>query len=850
MKVLAQAVNSKRTKLLINLFFKMKTKYILGALCLPAVFTACTNEEFLTENENQLAGKEAVNMVLAANYGAEDQADTRMVNNNGTFLWDNTDVLGATYLINSTSENKIYSNNKFVNTLTEASAQADFTTDATTVVGEYLFYYPYSTKMTNDLSGVQYSLAEPQEYDPTGEKMMKNNFMIAPKITVDGNEPGELTLPITMRSIYGYGTLNLKLAQTLTSNYVPVSELYVQKVIVKYSSNVEKNGVINVATVPAVDLSAENLKELSEDEDGDYYGMTDKEITTALLTAADYNLTARNAENDTYANGSILDLTAAKASNPSNKISQVSISCLSDENPQGIRVTKDGGFSTRVLLPTTAQGGATVDITVYTNKGKFEAAQQTGARIKPNHTINLANINREINKESVMTITSLVDNNAIVAISEEDFIASMQGVGSAVSVEVGDFDLTAAAVAAIPSTTRVTFNSDVKFNGDMTLKNIAFTKGVILKAGNITIDKTVAFSNNQKVSVEGANVTMDNTGAGSLETVVNSGSLTLVDGVNINSYIDVLGGTVNLGANAQTKATPKGISAHLRKVDGGIVNINVPYTSNWNVSVGATKASTLNVNADVTLASSKTITIEAKGIVNNNAELTVATNAGTINNDGTLTVTTNNGTINQMNKNAVIANCTTNNSKIVTVAYSQTTVGTNDGEIVYVDNARIKTTSGNGNVTYVTDAANDANFGSLSSAITKVIFTGNFTYSSSKTLPTAVKALEFQGNLTLSKDWSMSNVTAIAFTGATANITGDNKKITGSFTLTVGVDADQAAGIAAVATDLYIGPNVTITKLTADPDLNGGARVWNDGTVKGSGTYSGNGWSGNAIVQG
>ena len=182
----------------------MKTKFILSAMCLPMAFAACTNEEVYVEDQNTLEGAPVVDLKVSATYGAENVL-SRMVNNNGTFLWEGTDVLGAVKY----DANGIYSNNKFVNSLTEASASADFTTEATTVKGNYMFYYPYNTAITTSLSGITYSVPEPQVYDPTGEKMMDNNFMISPNVIVDGNEPGELTLPLTMRSIYGYGKLDI-----------------------------------------------------------------------------------------------------------------------------------------------------------------------------------------------------------------------------------------------------------------------------------------------------------------------------------------------------------------------------------------------------------------------------------------------------------------------------------------------------------------------------------------------------------------------------------------------------------------------------------------------------------------
>lgn len=615
----------------------MRTKYILGALCLPGIFAACTNEDFLTENENQLAGKETVKMVLSANYGTDGQADTKMVNQNGTFLWDNTDELGATLL--AASGNAIYSNNKFVNTLTEPQQTGvDFTTNATTVVGNYLFYYPYSTKMTTNLDGVQYSLKEPQVYDPTGEEMMKNNFMIAPKVEVDGSEPGTLTLPITMRSIYGYGLLNLAIAQD-NPNY---TELYVQKVIIEYTSNVYKDGYINMANVPAVDLTADNLEGLAENEK--YEGMSTAEIRKALLEAADLELTARELDDagkdKGYAAGTILGLTAQNGSN--GFISQVSISCLSDENPNGIKVTKDGGFSTRVLLPTTGDAGAGVTVTVYTNKGSFEVLDEpSGMRIKPGHTINLANINRTDNGKEVFTLSGEADEvTAINAISEADFIQSMKAVsGASVNVSVGNFELTAAAINAIPSGVTVDFDNEdaITFNGNMTLKKMTFDGPVKLKGGDITVNDDVELIEANTITIDGANVVMNAGGASNLTTTVNSGTLTVTD--SFTSNIDVNGGTVNLGKAKATAA----INTYLRYVNKGTVNVNGPINNGGvAIIVGSSNGdeATLNVNANVTASAG--ITVNKGGKVVNNATLTIASNKGTINAEaGNLTVTTN-----------------------------------------------------------------------------------------------------------------------------------------------------------------------------------------------------------------
>lgn len=817
----------------------MKAKYILTALCLPALFAACSEEEFAVENG--IEGKATVNLRLSATYGSEDDADTKMVNQDGTFLWDKTDVLGACLLDvtnNNVNSNSIYSNNKFVNNLTSPSTKADFTTDATTVVGDYMFYYKYDTKMTNDLSGIGYSLKEPQEYDPTGEKMMKNNFMISPRIKVDGNEPGGLTLPLTMRSIYAYGTLNLKLAEVVNINNVAspsTTSVNVQKIIISYTSNVEKNGIINMTKMTgelAVNLSASYLKSLREGDNAKYKGKTDAELTTILLADADKKLTAQS---DNYTGGTILDLTTYRSGKTSDMIEQVSISCISDATPNGVALSKTGTFSTRVLLPTTAQDGTAVEVKVYTDKGVYTESMN-GKRIKAGHTVNLANINRD-GVETALTMGNFIPSSDVNAISEADFIASMAqfaGQGEkTVSVAVGDFELTPAAIAAIPSTVTVNFTSDAKFKGDMTLKKmtLAASKSYKLNGGNVTIDPSVTFGNGAKVEIaEGTTVSVK-------EQTTTPG----------NAQYEVKGGTLTINnVNAQGKAVATQMNSI--KVNKGVVNVSTPVDASLTLTEGI-----VNNNATISAIAS----IGAKGTLENKGTVTTVTaNSGVINNYGTLTtVTTNSKTINQKDRAAVITNCATNEGTIVTVAYSQTTVGTNNGEIVFVEGARIKTTDGSGDVTYNAPADMKAtDFSDLSAAITKIVFGSDFTYNhgtnevSMAALPDKVTKLVFHGNLTLGQNWNASNVTEISFVGATANVSG-KKTFTGNttaFTLTVGVAANQSAGVEAVATDLYIAPSTTITKLTAAPTIQGGARVWNDGIVKGT-TDAGAGWSGNAI---
>lgn len=822
----------------------MKTKLILTAMCLPLAFAACTNEELFVENQNALEDKPVVDFKVAATYGA-DGAESRMVNNNGTFLWDNTDVLGAVW----NESTKIYSNNKFVNTLTAASASADFTTQATTVVGNYVFYYPYTTKLTNDLSkGIIYSLPEPQEYDPTGEKMMDNNFMISPNVKVDGNEPGELSLPLTMRSIYGYGLLNLTLPEVLVVDGSNVHSVKIQKIIIEYASNVYKNGCVNIANVPTVNLNANYIASLINGTKANptnleksCKGKTEAEVRAILFNAADVALTAQNS---VYANGTILNLTSG-----TEFIQQVSITCVSDENPTGVTLSKNETFTTRVLLPTTANAGAAVTIKVYTDKGVYEETT-ADARIKPNHTANLADLNRTSGETVIKMRGFSPVGNEIYAVSEADFIASIkQYKNTTVKVHVGDFSLTPAAIAAIPSTVTTNFQTSVTFEGDMTLKNMSF-KNIVLKSGTIKLtDKVSGVTTSSElypgvmvnapavINVKGANVEVTRAIAGKPIVNVKSGSF------KVNAT----------DANTGNPATT--VLQHISVgTDGGSTSATLNVARQMN-------ASNVEIYKNSVLNNASTITNDVQGLViyggataNNTGTMSNILNQGTLNNSGTIASGKNSGTINQMTENAKITLDSNYEGAVInTVAYSETTVTDNEGDINFVADARVKA---NGDVTYQAPANIKAvDFYQLPTAITKIVFGSDFDYTWTKStsvtdakqagavLPANVKTLQFKGSLKLSKSWELNEGSTIDFIGAKANITGAN---TLSNVKTIKAGLSKITGVRdAVPTKLYISTN-TVVKTISNIILSGGATVWNDGVVYG--TASNEKWGGNDII--
>ena len=795
----------------------MKTKFILTAMCLPLAFAACTNEDVLVENQNALENNEVVKFKLSATYGT-DGAESRMVNNNGTFLWEGTDVLGA--VMNFDGENRNYSNNKFINTLTEPSSVVDFTTQSTTMVGDYLFYYPYSTKMTSEVVGVQYSLVEPQVYDPTGEEMMNNNFMITPNIKVDGNEPGELTLPITLRSIYGYGQLNLKIADNaLMGGTTYVNNANIQKIIITYNSLIEKDGIINVDELPLADLSSDHLAELSEAEapftnddiltaaeEEALVGKTEAEIRAAILDKADKMITAR-------VDGDINWKSVTTHKGTSNLIKSVAINCISEENPNGIALAKGGQFSTRVLLP--AATSQTVKVDVYTDKGVVNLSTYA-LEVKPGHkTVLGTSKNNDV--LSMATFTPLTE---ISVISEADFIASMaQFIGTELTelgVKVnGDFVLTPAAVAAIPEDLVLDFKNEIAFEGDMTLKDMKFTT-VNLKGGKINLGENITATT---VDVEGAEA-----------TIVAAGTYT---------NIDIYSGSLNVAAvdeDGEAVETTVG-TVRVSKVD----------------DEGEHVASTLNITNDLkayvvvfadgvanNAANLKSIQVKKGAVLNNTGVITtkLEVNAGgEVNNAGTIKDGTNGGLITLQTKGLIEK--ITNNAKIVTVPNSEVTAtnGTN-AEVVYTVGSRVYATGGH--VTYEAEAGKSFDcVKSLNDCVTKILFTGDVSYactadfSITDAVHKRVDTYEFKGNLTITgeKTLTLRTGSEFIFTGE-ASVVTSSAQVMNLAKLTVGIDDDPST----TEVDESVKTNVTIVKNTKmgaikEVFIAEGAQVWNEGTL-------------------
>lgn len=185
----------------------MKTKHFLMALALPAVFAACTADDFVTgqpENPN-LANRTVVGNI---SFVSPDVANTRLIWDNG-LKWTETDKLGAALMDqtngqsdadptkNYTIVDKLYSNYRYdyVNG-SFVNGNAQF------VEGNYFVYAQYNAEQTR--TGLAYSIPTNQEDGIDGRDSWYKNQMWLDHIFVKQGDKNVEVNPIAVFPVVAF----------------------------------------------------------------------------------------------------------------------------------------------------------------------------------------------------------------------------------------------------------------------------------------------------------------------------------------------------------------------------------------------------------------------------------------------------------------------------------------------------------------------------------------------------------------------------------------------------------------------------------------------------------------------
>ncbi|WP_277123045.1 hypothetical protein [Bacteroides ndongoniae] len=300
----------------------MKRKYFLAFMVLPALFAACTNDDFdqmqtsVIESNAVLQDRAKGFVTLDATKGSIG-ADTRVVggmteNGGIDWYWEGPDdKLGAVVVdygdemgtdgeheIVDLDKNSAYAitNYRFEPNITEKSQGANFSTPSAVVSGAYLFYNKYDGKNTarrvisheiDRLIDVSEGTEAGLEQVGTNTELGGQNFFISPIVDLAVADGQEIAKPLNLTSVYHI--LNFKLKTELDAKYYQNGGFKIHKIVLTpMENNKEFNTklTINPAAIATIQKNLrsipENAKYFKANGAIDALNLTDDEIKKAL----------------------------------------------------------------------------------------------------------------------------------------------------------------------------------------------------------------------------------------------------------------------------------------------------------------------------------------------------------------------------------------------------------------------------------------------------------------------------------------------------------------------------------------------------------------------------------------
>ena len=228
---------------------KMRTKHLLTAIMLPALFAACTNDDFQTI-EQGAQGTEGRKMVDNVTLNVTTSADTRLAYENGEYKFKEGDEIGACLmdLVNMTEyqdqttyplwhqwftlTDYIHTNYKFTR-----DGNGNWTTGAKMTEGNYFFVMPYNAN---------YGYRSTYKFDASSQTLegtdnasllkayADNNHFVGYGKVVAGDAESE-SVGVSMVPVFGSTGITIKVTGTQT---------YTVERIVLHGDNV--NGVVEL----------------------------------------------------------------------------------------------------------------------------------------------------------------------------------------------------------------------------------------------------------------------------------------------------------------------------------------------------------------------------------------------------------------------------------------------------------------------------------------------------------------------------------------------------------------------------------------------------------------------------
>lgn len=606
----------------------MRTKHVLMTMVLPALFAACSSDEFVEPAQGELNGRQLLNGLTVE---VAQDAQTRFQWSNYSWGFEAGDKFGAA--VTDPTLWTVEGDKLLGNYIFEKQANGSYNTNSQMYEGTYLFYSYPGFESKADRNPLKFDLGT-QKADLSNPEEVVNNtqFFFSPLYKIEAKNVS-MSLPL---KFYPYWSVAAFKFKNSTGKAFKISQIALIE-------NSDENHFVTKGEFDAKALEGgDNASRM-------VYAVAEGASEYTLHKDAKYDETMATgdfAQNETPSGSIVLNCDNYVVANGAEVIAYMSV-------PAG----KHDDLSAQIIVNVDGESKA-INVTNKKDvaEDKTETVAATGiSTLEFKRGVTKPVFGFETDGKTMKTLAivekNLQDANGYFVDNKKDLLNIINSNTGNIKIHnSGDLALDKEVIDAIALYTAgdITFANPIEINagGNATVDNTTFSSKVTVKNGNITFSSNLT----SKLIVEGGKATLK---SGAEEIEVKGGELVVAGTDAAIQDITVTEGTLTLNGASQTIGT------------NGIANLNFEYDTtpgavwkdiNFNVAMSTTPAAAeykLTINKNVTLTENVTTTIAAKNVVTAGATLK---NEGVLTNKGEISAITNEGDIDNAYKIGSVTN--------------------------------------------------------------------------------------------------------------------------------------------------------------------------------------------------
>ncbi|MCD8093693.1 MAG: hypothetical protein LUF01_13050 [Bacteroides sp.] len=722
----------------------MRTKHVLMAMVLPALFAACSSDEFVEPTQGTLNGRAVLNGLTV---NVDQNADARFAWANYSWKFETGDQFGAAVTDPTAGIDNVQDNQLLGNYIFSQQADGSYKTTSQMYEGVYSFYgYPkFESKATRDL--IKFNLGvQKADLNKPEEVINNTQLFFSPLYDIKAENIG-IALPLKFYPYYSVAAFKIK---NNTGKAFKISQIVLKATKFITEGEISPVKIKNAGLVYSV---AKDATEYTLPKDTKY----DEKMATADLvkgTPTSNTSIALNCDNYELADGKdVVAYMSVPASVTDQGNVTVDIIVNVDGVSKAVKVTETattGTPSTTTSIASTGinalkfQRGQTKVVFGFETDGKTMKALNVAAK-------------------------NLQDANGYYVDNKADLLEVINNNRGGIDIyNMGDLaiDNDIAKALALYTASGVTFANPIaiKATGKVSIDKVTFDGGVTVESGEVTFEAGTVLSASKTMEVKGGKAILkdgkyDNATS---QIIVNGGEVVIAENDAAITSIDVKQGTLTLNGKSQTIGT-SGIAELTFSDATKNTTLAVALAGDAPAAKTLTIAAvtTLNAKTAMTIASGNTVAISNNivltnnGKIENSGKISVGTGTSALVNETTGTIETAGSIAGITNKDYI---------KLTDGWFSSVTMGDN-GDAGLVDNTvggTVDLDSKTGNTVYRVYA--DVTDPTIKGTATEVAVLKNVTFTKDATITPIVL---FLGNT------EILSGTATASTKAVIGVTND-----------------------------------------------------------------------------